>query len=160
VDFNFNKFIMKKLLVLTLAVLMSVGVASAQNYKYGAGLRFGPSGGFDFKWNHTATNSLEFNLNFPDFNGLSASVAYEWNWPIGDRGHENEGFNAYAGPQASVGLFGRSFMLGIGGLGGIEYKFDIPIALALDYKPTFAFSRGGPHTWGFYDFSIAVRYTF
>jgi hypothetical protein len=55
-------------------------------------------------------------------------------------------------------------MLGIGGMGGIEYKFDIPLALAIDWKPTISFVTAGDYSgvgaWGFYDFGIAVRYTF
>jgi hypothetical protein len=151
---------MKKLLVFAAAVLMSAGVASAQNYNYGAGLRFGPSGGLDLKWNQTATNSWEFFLNFPGFKGISAAAAYEWNWPLGGASDIGEGFNAYAGPQASIGLYEKSVSLGIGGIGGIEYKFNIPLAVALDYKPTFMFTRGGLADAGFYDLSIAVRYTF
>lgn len=160
---------MKKLLVLAAAVLMSAGVASAQNYNYGIGLRLGPSPSIDFKWNNSPKNSWEFNLNFPDFRGLSASAAYEWNWPIGSQGYNGEGFNGYAGPQATVGFYGLgqnygSFMLGVGGMGGIEYKFKIPLALAIDWKPTIAFVTSGSHSgigyWGFWDFALSIRYAF
>jgi hypothetical protein len=160
---------MKKLLVLAAAVLMSAGIASAQNYNYGVGLRLGLSPSIDFKWNHAPANSWEFNLNLPDVttegsSGFSASAAYEWNWPIGNQGYDGEGFNAYAGPQATIGIFSKAFMVGVGGMGGIEYKFDIPLALAIDWKPTLSFITAGNHrgigTWGFYDLSIAVRYAF
>jgi hypothetical protein len=159
---------MKKLLVLVAAVLMSAGIASAQNYNYGVGLRLGPSGGIDFKWNHAPANSWEFNLNMPDLingvSGFSASAAYEWNWPIGSQGYDGEGFNAYAGPQATLGLYTKAFMIGVGGMGGIEYKFKIPLALAIDWKPTISFVTAGSYsgigTWGFYDVSLAVRYAF
>ncbi len=159
---------MKKILVLIAVVGISLS-AAAQNYNYGIGLRLGYSPSIDFKWNHSVKNSLEFNLEFPAFNGLSASVAYEWNWPIGPQGYNGKGFNGYAGPAVGLGFWGMTngynggFMAGIGGMGGIEYKFGIPLALAIDYKPMFTFvtNQNRPfQTWGFYDFALAIRYAF
>jgi hypothetical protein len=151
---------MKRLIVLAAAILMSVGIASAQNYNYGIGLRLNQSPSIDFKWNHTATNSWEFNLSMPNLDGVTATAAYQWNWAIGSQGYNGDGFNAYVGPQATIGMYSKSFTVGVGALGGIEYKFDIPLALGIDWKPTFAFGKGGLDNWGFWDFAIAVRYTF
>lgn len=157
---------MKKLLVLIAVVGISF-TAAAQNYNYGVGLRLGPSAGIDFKWNHATDRSWEFNLNFNDFHGLSVSAAYEWNWAIGSQGYSGQGWNGYAGPQATVGFYGFNghggAMLGVGGMGGIEYKFGIPLALAIDWKPTIAFVTGsgnGIGYWGFWDFALTVRYAF
>lgn len=156
---------MKKLLVLIAAVGISLS-AAAQNYNHGIGLRFGHSSGFDFKWNHAPTRSWEFNLSFPHFfDGVSASAAYQWNWPIGPQGYNGEGFNAYAGPSATVGLYNfknGGGMFGVGGWGGIEYKFKIPLAVAADWRPTLTFisTDNTIDYWGFWDFGIAVRYTF
>jgi hypothetical protein len=153
--------IMKKIILVFFAFLMSAGVASAQDYKYGIGLRLSTISSkpiIDFKWNPNSTNSWEFNLGFSTFNDdVAATVAYEWNWGFGDTG-----FNAYIGPQATVGIakYNKNFTFGVGALGGIEYRFDSPLAVGIDWKPTFAFSQGQLDTWGIRDVAIAVRYTF
>ena len=156
---------MKKFMILLAAVTLSATVVSAQNYNYGIGLRLGYSPSIDFKWNNSVKNSWEFNLAFPVFDGVSASAAYEWNWPIGSQGYSGQGWNAYAGPAVGLGFWGFNnggFMFGVGGMGGIEYKFKIPLALAVDYKPMFTFVTGGYGIglWGFYDFALSIRYAF
>jgi hypothetical protein len=113
---------------------------------------------------HHHKYSWEFTLNLPDFHGISASGAYEWNWQLGDRSYNGEGFNAYAGPAVTLGAYYKAFMVGVGGMGGIEYKFGIPLALALDWKPTLTYVTAGGYSgingWGFYDFALSVRYAF
>lgn len=157
---------MKKLLLIIAAVGITMS-AAAQNYNYGIGVRLSPSPSFDFKWNHAPDRSWEFNLNFVDFHGLSVSAAYQWNWALGSQGYNGEGFNAYVGPAASLGFYGFNgnggALFGVGAMGGIEYKFNIPLALAIDWKPIATIVTGtgnGFGYWGFWDFGIAVRYAF
>lgn len=155
---------MKKLLILIAAVGISLS-AAAQNYNYGLGLRLGYISSIDFKWNYSERNSWQFDLSFPAFDGVAVSAAYQWNWPIGEQRFNGGGFNAYVGPAMSLGAWGFNnvgFLVGIGAHGGIEYKFDIPLALALEYKPmiTFAAHNNGLRPWGFYDFAFAIRYAF
>ncbi|MDR2912680.1 MAG: hypothetical protein LBV38_05210 [Alistipes sp.] len=159
---------MKKLIILLAVVVASATAASAQNYEHGVGLRLGYGLTLDYKWNFSETNSWEFNLAMPAFNGFMASAAYQWNWPLGDAGIGGQGFNAYAGPAAGVGFLGlpgyRGFMLGIGGHGGIEYKFNAPIAVGIDVKPMVTFVTGNSFSgiWGngLADIALVARYTF
>ncbi len=158
---------MKKLSILLVAVIASVAVANAQNYDKAIGLRVGYGGSIDFKWNLTETNSWNFNLSVPAFRGFSATAAYQWNWPLGDAGIGGQGFNAYVGPSAGVGYLGlagyRGVMLGIGAHGGIEYKFNVPFALAIDCKPMVTYITGdytGIWANGLADLALVLRYTF
>ncbi len=155
---------MKKLSILLVALVASVAVASAQNYDKAIGLRLGYGAALDFKWNVSQANSWNFNLAFPAFRGFQASAAYQWNWPLGDLGVGGQGFNAYAGPAAGVGYLGvagyRGLSLGIGAHGGVEYKFNAPIALAIDVKPMVTYANGGIWANGLWDFGLVLRYTF
>ncbi len=158
---------MKKVTVFLAVILASVTIASAQNYDKAIGLRLGYGAAVDFKWNVTDVNSWNFNLSIPAFRGFMASGAYQWNWPLGDLGVGGQGFNAYVGPAAGVGYLGvsgfRGFMLGIGAHGGIEYKFNAPIALAIDCKPMVTYITGdytGLWATGLADLGLVVRYTF
>lgn len=155
---------MKKLLILIAAVGISLS-AAAQNYNYGIGLRLGYHPSIDFKWNYSERNSWQFDLNFPAFDGASVTAAYQWNWPLGTQRFNGGGFNAYIGPAIGLGVWGfrhSGFLFGVGAHGGIEYKFDIPLAVAFEYKPMFNFvaRRNGVLADGFYDFAIAIRYAF
>jgi hypothetical protein len=159
---------MRKLFILLAVTVASVSVASAQNYDKAIGLRLGYGGAIDFKWNVSEVNSWNFNLSVPAFSGFSASAAYQWNWPLGDLGVGGQGFNAYAGPAAGLGYLGvagyKGTMISVGGHGGIEYKFNAPIALAIDLKPMFTYITGSDFSglWGtgLADFGLVVRYTF
>lgn len=159
---------MKKLIVLLAVVVASVSVASAQNYDHGVGLRLGYGGALDYKWNFSERNSWEFNLSFPAFAGFSATAAYQWNWPLGVQRANGEGFNAYVGPAAGLGYLGLSgykgLFIGIGGHGGVEYKFRIPLAIGIDYKPMFTYVMSnadkGLYAPGLFDFGLAIRYAF
>ncbi|MDR2891188.1 MAG: hypothetical protein LBV18_06285 [Alistipes sp.] len=161
---------MKKLFVLLAISIASISIASAQNYDNGVGLRLGWGGALDYKWNFSEKNSWEFNLAFPAFNGINASAAYQWNWPLtswGATGANGQGFNVYVGPAAGVGYLGavgfRGVMLGVGGHGGLEYKFGFPLAIGVDLKPMVTFITGdftGVWANGFWDFGLVARYTF
>jgi hypothetical protein len=158
---------MKKFFVLLAVTAVSVTMASAQNYDKAIGLRLGYGLTLDYKWNVSDVNSWNFNLAVPAFRGFMASAAYQWNWPLGNQGAGGQGFNAYVGPAAGAGYLGvagyRGVMLGVGAHGGIEYKFNAPIALALDCKPMVTYITGdytGLWTNGFYDVGLVVRYTF
>ncbi len=158
---------MRKLSVLLAVLLASATIASAQNYDKAIGLRLGYGGAIDFKWNVNAVNSWNFNLAFPAFKGFQASAAYQWNWPLGDLGIGGQGFNAYAGPAAGLGYLHfkdyDGLSIGVGAHGGVEYKFNAPIALAIDCKPMFTYVNGtnaGIWADGLLDFALVLRYTF
>ncbi len=170
---------MKKLLVLC-AALFTVSIASAQaNYDYSIGLRLGYGADISFKWNMNSTNTLETLLRFPEFRGVNATCFYEWNWDV-----ISPGFQLYAGPGASLGIIsehhgwwtnnGTKFhkrhtfgTFGLGGIVGLQYTFNIPLSLSIDYSPMVQINMGRTdwvcdrvQTWGLYDFKIGIRYCF
>ena len=67
--------------------------------------------------------------------GVEAVVTHDWIFPI--HAYENGGsWNWYAGVGLGAGayLFSNT-TIGVAGRIGIEYNFDFPMQLALDYRP-------------------------
>jgi len=67
------------------------------------------------------------------------------------------GFDWYIGAGASTYL-GDPFQLGITGEIGLEYHFDIPLAIGADWRPTFIFIQDTDFEAGWFGFN--VRYVF
>ncbi|MCH4565688.1 hypothetical protein MKP05_21645, partial [Halomonas sp. EGI 63088] len=84
--------------------------------------------------------------NHKNFSGVKLAGIYQWVWNIeGD-------FNWYAGLGGGFGSFKwkandyketETFVFAAGDI-GIEYDFDIPLLLSLDFRPEFGF--GTDHT--------------
>jgi hypothetical protein len=164
---------MKKLI---LSAFMLVGLAlSAQAQDRNAlGLRLGDNDGFggEISYQRTLSNSnrLELDLGFRNSNNYDAfklAALYQWVWNI------EGGFNWYAGLGGGVGSWSTDYygpgnrhydddgtFLFVAGDLGIEYNFDIPLQLSLDFRPEIYFSddyRGdnfGP------DIALGIRYKF
>ncbi|MGV7105127.1 hypothetical protein [Flavobacterium sp. U410] len=138
---------MKKLL---LSAFMLVGLAfSAQAQeisKNALGLRLGDNDGFggeiSYQRGLSSENRLEFDLGWRNSNHVNAFKLvglYQWVWNI------EGGFNWYAGAGAGIGSWSwkynnnkdsGAFLLVAGDI-GIEYNFDVPLQLALDFRPEF-----------------------
>lgn len=63
--------------------------------------------------------------------GVGVAALFEFLKPLG-----REAFHWYAGAGVSMFL-GDPFTLGIPGELGLEYRFNIPLALGIDWRPTF-----------------------
>jgi hypothetical protein len=164
---------MKKLLLSAFLMLGLAFSAQAQN-RNALGLRLGDNDGFGGEVSYQRTlassNRLEFDLGWRNSNNYDAFKLvglYQWVWNI------EGGFNWYAGVGAGIGTWsydydgpGRNdfdddgtFLLVAGDL-GIEYNFDIPLQISLDFRPELYFNddyRGdnfGP------DFALGIRYKF
>ena len=136
---------MKKILLLTAFALISyVG------YSQELGARFG-----DVVGNHVAIDAMfstgKFNRVHADVSFGNSGVGVEVLWDFLYRPFkvESEAFNWYVGVGPSTRI-DSPFWLGFSGEVGIEYRFTgVPIALGLDYRPTFwiidetDFSGGG-----------------
>ena len=86
-------------------------------------------------------------------NGVGVEALWDFIYrPLGD-----SPFNYYIGVGPSVFL-GDPFILGAAGEGGLEYRFkNAPIALGIDYRPTFVIVE----TTGFHGgFGFNARYVF
>ena len=71
----------------------------------------------------------------------------------------------YAGPGASVALWKNdkdenTVYAGFVGNVGLEYTFDFPLQLSLDFRPRLMFGDGGVRGDGPFTLGIGVRYAF
>jgi hypothetical protein len=140
--------------------------------KNALGLRLGNNDGFggevSYQKRLTDNNRVEVNLgiNGGDYRAFKLSGIYQWVWNI------EGGFNWYAGAGAGVGSWrvkenkkeankreSGSIVYAAGDI-GIEYLFDIPLQISLDFRPEFyIFSQDYPRGFG-NDIALSVRYRF
>jgi len=160
---------MKKMF-LTLALVVSmVGALSAQNEKNAIGLRFGNGGEISFQTALGSANRLELDLGLNSWNnnsgysGFGLSGIYQWVWNLDGLA---PGFKWYAGLGPQLGSWSgnantnyQGFALGLAGQIGLEYNFNIPLQLSLDYRPSWYILPGS--YGGAYDgIALGVRYKF
>lgn len=168
---------MKKII---LSAVMLIGLAfSAQAQdisKNALGLRFGDNGGFGGELSYqralSQNNRLELDLgwrnrsNNNDFDddAIKLTGLYQWVWNI------DGGFNWYAGVGGGVGSYNRdyrdnrnydneTFVFAAGDI-GIEYNFDIPLLISLDFRPEFGGNDGYYNDNNNFDIALALRYQF
>jgi len=141
---------MKKILFTILVFAGLFQFSQAQE----VGIRFGDAFG-----GHYAVDGV-FGLG--NFSRIHADVSFGdgvgvealWDFhtqPLGS------GFDWYIGAGASAFL-GDPFKLGITGEIGLEYHFDIPLAIGADWRPTFIIIENTNFEAGWFGFN--VRYVF
>ena len=169
---------MKKII---LSVIMLVGLAftaQAQDISKNAlGLRLGDNNGFggeiSYQRGLSKNNRLEldlgwrnrtnYNKNGYDDNAIKLAALYQWVWNI------DGGFNWYAGIGGGVGSDNRDyydnriydngvFAFAAGDI-GIEYNFDIPLLISLDFRPEFGSNTYYNNNYGS-DIALGLRYQF
>ncbi len=110
-------------------------------------------------------------MDFPGYSwGIQATATY--NWIFGINSWTGPGsWNWYAGVGGGVGYYwwgwwSRGYV-GVAGMIGVEYNFDFPLQLSIDWRPLIGpyFGRGkdvGFNTWGLYEsaFALGIRYKF
>lgn len=153
------------------AVFISHGQEIAENT---IGLRLGGGNGFGVEISYQRAiggenNRLEFDLGLEDNDQYSAMQVvglYHWVWNI------EGGFNWYAGPGVGLGFYsfedeafpgdnepGGTYGFIAGNI-GVEYGFDFPLLLSLDFRPEFViddFEDGDDLDFGI---GLGVRYQF
>lgn len=168
---------MKKIILSAIMLMGLAFTAQAQDISKNAlGLRFGDSGGFGAEISYQralgSNNRLEldlgirnrnnFNNNGYDDNAIKLTGLYQWVWNI------DGGFNWYAGVGGGVGTYGyddndnnsinETFAFAAGDI-GIEYNFDIPLLISLDFRPEFGGGGYYKNNYGS-DVALALRYQF
>ncbi|MGG8497513.1 hypothetical protein ACQY1Q_13960 [Tenacibaculum sp. TC6] len=157
---------MRKLFLFIGFVTLSVLTANAQEISENAlGIRFGDNNGFGGEISYQrrlgSANRLEVDLGIrgnKNYSAFKATGLYQWVWQLENR------FNWYAGVGGGVGSWkvkstdiSSTSLFGAGVI-GVEYNFDIPLLISLDYRPEVGFSDGYD---GFNsDFGLSVRYQF
>lgn len=168
---------MKKLFLITMSVLGFTAVMTAQDIADNAiGLRLGDSDGFGAEISYQRAvggdnNRLEFDLGIRDgknYDGFKLVGLYQWVWNI------DGGFNWYAGPGAGVASYSYDGFRNNGdrydedytfaflaGDVGIEYNFDIPLLISLDFRPEFGLGSSDFRDDNLdFDIGIGIRYQF
>ncbi|MGQ2985331.1 hypothetical protein [Flavobacterium sp.] len=164
---------MKKLL---LSAFMLIGLAFSSNAqdRNALGLRLGDNDGFGGELSYQRllgdNNRLELDLGWRDsknYDAIKLAALYQWVWNI------EGGFNWYAGVGGGVGSWefdnvpayydgdddSGTFLFAAGDI-GIEYNFDIPLMLSLDFRPELYFGDDfrednfGP------DIALGIRFKF
>ena len=161
---------MKKVFLICIAMI-GFGVTSvqAQEEKNAIGLRLGDSDGFGTEVSYQryldAKHRLEFDLgwrNSRNFDAYRLTGLYQWVWNI------DGGFNWYVGAGGGIAQVdfdnippgfddSETYFYAAGDI-GIEYNFDIPLMLSLDFRPEFGF--GDVNDDVDFDIALGVRYKF
>jgi len=160
---------MKKLFFTALAIFAVCLFAEAQLISENAiGLRLGDSDGLGTEISYQRAlgtdTRLEANLgwrNGDDFDGFKVTGLHQWVWNI------DGGFNWYAGAGGGLGIYdfdtpidgddSETFIFVAGNV-GIEYDFDIPLLLSLDFRPEIGF--GDVNDDLDFDIAFSIRYQF
>ncbi|MEM9648646.1 MAG: hypothetical protein AAF969_09200 [Bacteroidota bacterium] len=153
--------------------LFATYFASAQDISdHALGLRLGDSDGFGAEISYQKSigryNRAEFNLGWRDsrnFDAFKLSGVYQWvhqldgnfNWYYGvGGGLGSVEFDAIPGGEDNDGLF----VFAAGDI-GVEYNFDIPLLLSLDFRPEIGLIGydGFDNDFDF-DIALGIRYQF
>ena len=162
---------MKKLLLLSITLVGFVFTSNAQEISSNAlGLRLGDSDGFGAEISYQRVLSqdtrLEIDLGWRDgnnYDGFKLTGLHQWVFPL------DGNFNWYVGAGGGLGSFSietpnnditDTFIFAAGDI-GIEYNFDIPLLLSLDFRPEIGF---GDDTYNNndldFDIALGIRYQF
>ena len=163
---------MKKLFLLSVTVLAFAFSSNAQEISENAiGLRLGDSDGLGAEITYQRAlgenNRLELDLGWRDgkgYDGFKLAGLYQWVWAL------DGNFNWYAGAGGGIGSFsfdvpgGKSisdtFVFAAGDV-GIEYNFDIPLLISLDFRPEIGFGDDLYNNNDLdFDIALGIRYQF
>jgi hypothetical protein len=155
-----------------LGLLLLLALTSeAQNISKNAiGLRLGDNDGFGGEVSYQrklySNNRVELDLgwrNSNDIDAIKLTGLYQWIWNI------EKGFYWYAGVGGGLGSWSYdqngtsdngTFVFVAGDI-GIEYNFDIPLQLSLDFRPELYFNSDAYRDNNFGpDIALGIRYRF
>jgi len=162
---------MKKIIFLTIALLGLTFTIQAQTISKNAiGVRIGDSDGLGTEINYqrglSDNNRLEFGLGWRSRNDVTAiklTGLYQWVWNL------DGNFNWYVGAGGGLvqvnfddDVFGddldnETYAFAAGDI-GIEYNFDIPLILSLDFRPELGFGDYSDDVE--FDIALGIRYQF
>ncbi|HEY9169947.1 MAG TPA: hypothetical protein VIN72_10705 [Lutibacter sp.] len=160
---------MKKLIFIAVFLLGIIFTANSQDIaRHALGVRLGDNDGFgsEISYQHELgeMNRLEVDLGFrnnKDSDAFKLTGIYQWVWNI------DGGFNWYAGFGAGIGSWQDNTDKGLDdglfinadGNIGIEYDFDIPLLISLDFRPEFDLLGNYKKNTDF-DIALSLRYQF
>ena len=145
---------MNKTIITTVFLLVAGFTMNAQDISKNAlGLRLGDNDGFggeiSYQARLSASHRLELDLGWRDgknFDGYKLAGLHQWVMPIENR------FNWYVGLGGGLGSYNfnnynnnnenykDTFVFAAGNI-GIEYNFNIPLLISLDFRPEIGFGN-------------------
>lgn len=164
---------MKEINGLFMLLILGCASLSAQNISdHALGLRLGDSDGFGAEISYQKSiarfNRVELDLGWRDsrnYDAFKLTGVYQWV-------HELDGnFNWYYGVGGGLGnvdfepipdddLDGGLFVFAAGDI-GVEYNFDIPLLLSLDFRPEIGLVGYDDFSDNFdFDIALGIRYQF
>ena len=146
---------MKKTIFLFVVTVCMAGALSAQVDSKAIGLRLTYGGEVSYQHPLSSSNRIEANAGYSVDYGLGLSGTYQWVWDLSALA---TGFNWYVGAGAGVSIGDEKFYArGLGQI-GIEYNFNIPLQISIDYRPSLYFV--GVTGYGASDAAFSIRYKF
>ena len=148
---------MKKKLLFIGLLMANFFATSAQEVSDNAiGLRFGEGNGAGGEISYQkalgANNRLEIDLGLAnEFTNFKATGLYQWVWNLEDKFNWYTGFGGGLVSAGGTGIYAA-------GVIGIEYDFDAPVLLSLDYRPEVGVAGGLDGLSS--NISLSVRYQF
>jgi len=142
---------MKKTIAIFLVSFCVGAFANAQENALGVRLTNGAEVSYQRSLNDA--NRLEFNLGW-SWNTTALTGYYQWVNPI------TEGFKWFIGPGAGLGFFNSNAVIGVGGTLGIEYNFEVPLQLSLDWHPMLNFGNAHDGNYSSANVGLSIRYKF
>ena len=160
---------MKKLFLIALIFIGFTSLSNAQTISENAlGLRLGDSDGMGAEISYQRAlgenNRLELDLgwrNSNDYDAFKLTGLYQWmflldgsfNWYVGVGGGvaSFDGKNNLNNDESQTSIFAAGDI-------GIEYNFDIPLQLSLDFRPEFGNNNFTDNT--VFDIALGIRYQF
>lgn len=147
---------MKKFFILIVSMSISY-FASAQSDvsgKYELGVRVGSWGGSGASIDgvmNLSRNRIHADLGFFQ-DAFIAEAFYDWSLPV------VENLSFYPGVGAGFAFVPDGFVMGIGGELGLEYAFEFPLSIGLDWRPMILlFNSSG---FGYNNGGLNIRYRF
>lgn len=156
---------MKKVIYSTVMLLgLAFGVQAQDISKNALGLRLGSNNGIGGEVSYQrglgSNNRLEVGFGWRDnenYDAYQLTGLYQWVWNI------DGGFNWYAGVGGGFASFSSKnhdeSALFVAGDIGVEYNFDIPLQLSLDFRPEIYFNDGIDDDFG-PNIGLGIRYRF
>ena len=152
---------MKRMFLLLAVVAMFATTAFAQDYKNAIGLRLGYGTELQYEHHFSSENYLEANFGLSGFRGdrIFVNALYNWNLCEWDWTPNAGKWFLSAGVGGSLGMWAKHFQVGVAGNVAFGIRFNKPVTLSVDYRPTIYFLN---NAWahGFTGFALTCTYNF
>jgi opacity protein-like surface antigen len=139
---------------LLVSLTLSVNAQDIADNAIGLRLSGGNGAGGEISYQKALGNNTRFEIDLGlanEFADFKATGLYQWVWSL------EEQFNWYAGFGGGIVSANGTGIYGAGVI-GIEYNFNAPILLSLDYRPEIGVAGGLDGLKS--SLSLAVRYQF